>query len=142
MAIGMGRGRIAGSRNKPKEFPFVKEDATGVSARRFRIVGARIATDLGGEDCLTEAQQQLVRRAAMLSVQCEFMEAQALGGLDFNAVAYGQLTGHLTRTLNALGLKREPIDVTPVLHQYLDEPEPAETLEIPEPAAAGDENEG
>jgi hypothetical protein len=36
-----------------------------------------------------------------------------------NAIAYGTLTGHLTRTLNALGLKREPIDVTPVLNQYL-----------------------
>jgi hypothetical protein len=29
------------------------------------------------------------------------------------------VTGHLTRTLNALGLKREPIDVTPVLNEYL-----------------------
>ena len=78
----------------------------------------------------------------MLSVQCELMEAQVFEGNDLNSAVYGSLTGHLTRTLNALGLKREPIDVTPVLHQYLDEPEPAETLEIPEPAAAGDENEG
>jgi hypothetical protein len=31
----------------------------------------------------------------------------------------GALTGHLTRTLNGLGLKREPIDVTPVLNDYL-----------------------
>ena len=56
----------------------------------------------------------------MLSAQCELMEAQALRGMEFKAIAYGQLTGHLTRTLNALGLKREPIDVTPALHQYLD----------------------
>ena len=133
-----GKGRIAGSRNKPKEFPFVKEDATGVSAQRFRIVGARIATDLGGTEFLTEAQQQLVRRAAMLSVQCEFMEAQALKGLDFNAIAYGQITGHLTRTLNALGLKREPIDVTPALHLYLNEPEPIEPPE-PEPVTVAED---
>ena len=116
----------------------MKEDATGVSAQRFRIVGARIATDLGGTEFLTEAQQQLVRRAAMLSVQCEFMEAQALRGLDFNAIAYGQITGHLTRTLNALGLKREPIDVTPALHLYLNEPEPIEPPE-PEPVTVAED---
>ena len=133
-----GKGRVTGSRNKPKEFPFVKEDATGVSVRRFRVVGARIATDLGGEESLTEAQQQLVRRCAMLSVQCELMEAQALQGLEFNAVAYGQLTGHLTRTLNALGLKREPIDVTPPLHLYLNEPEPLEPPE-PEPVTVAED---
>jgi hypothetical protein len=42
-----------------------------------------------------------------------------VGGKPLNALAYGTLTGHLTRTLNALGLKREPIDVTPVLNEYL-----------------------
>ena len=40
-------------------------------------------------------------------------------GQPLNAVAYGTLTGHLVRALNALGLKREPVDVTPALHQYL-----------------------
>ena len=49
----------------------------------------------------------------MLSVQCELLEAKAVEGHDLNAVAYGQLTGHLVRALNVLGLKREPIDVTP-----------------------------
>ena len=56
----------------------------------------------------------------MLSAQCELMEAQAVEGQPLNAIAYGQLTGHLVRALNVLGLKREPIDVTPALHQYLD----------------------
>ena len=107
----------------------MKEESDSVSAQRFRIVAARIAFDLGGHENLTEAQQQLVRRAAMLAAQCELMEAQALRGLEFKALAYGQLTGHLTRTLNALGLKREPIDVTPALHQYLDTLEPAEPLQ-------------
>ena len=56
----------------------------------------------------------------MISVACELMEKEAISGQPLNAIAYGTLTGHLTRTLNALGLKREPIDVTPALHQYLD----------------------
>jgi hypothetical protein len=56
----------------------------------------------------------------MISVACELMEREAIDGRPLNAIAYGTLTGHLTRTLNALGLKREPIDVTPALHEYLD----------------------
>ena len=56
----------------------------------------------------------------MISVACELMEKEAISGQPLNAVAYGTLTGHLTRTLNALGLKREPIVLTPALHQYLD----------------------
>ena len=115
-----GKGRIR-VRNKPKEFPFVKEDATAFRRRGSEFRRRRIAIDSGGHEILTEAQQQLVRRAAMLAAQCELMEAEALRGLEFKAIAYGQLTGHLARTLNLLGLKREPIDVTPALHHYLDE---------------------
>ena len=61
------------------------------------------------------------------------------GGGELNAIAYGTLTGHLVRTLNALGLKREPIDVTPALHQYLDAL-PAETQDVIA-AASADEGE-
>ena len=62
------------------------------------------------------------------------MEKEAIAGQPLNAIAYGTLTGHLTRTLNALGLKREPIDVTPALHQYLDAL-PAETRMSLQPRA-------
>jgi hypothetical protein len=37
-----------------------------------------------------------------------------------DVTAYGTLTGHLTRALKTLGLKREPRDVTPTLQNYLD----------------------
>jgi hypothetical protein len=33
------------------------------------------------------------------------------------------------RALNVLGLKREPIDVTPALHQYLETLQPIEPIE-------------
>jgi hypothetical protein len=132
-----GKGRPFGARNRPKEFPFVKEGSDSVSAKRFRTVAA-IAFDLGGRENLTEAQQQLIRRCAMLSAQCELMEAETVQGKPLNAIAYGTLTGHLTRTLNALGLKREPIDVTPVLNEYLSTL-PAETQDL---VAAADESEG
>jgi hypothetical protein len=115
-----GKGRPFGSRNKPKDYPFMKDGSTMVSAQRFRTLASRMAFDLGGRENLTEAQQQLIRRCAMISAQCELMEQETVGGKPLNAIAYGTLTGHLTRTLNALGLKREPIDVTPALHEYLD----------------------
>ena len=133
-----GKGRPFGARNRPKEFPFVKEGSDSVSAQRFRTVASRMAFDLGGRENLTEAQQQLIRRCAMLSAQCELMEAQAVEGQHLNALAYGQLTGHLVRALNVLGLKREPIDVTPALHQYLDTLAPAEPQDF---VAAEDKNE-
>ena len=53
-----------------------------------------------------------------------------MSGGELNAATYGTLTGQLTRTLNALGLKREPVDVTPALHAYLDTLQPAETQDL------------
>ena len=117
-----GKGRPFGSRNKPKDYPFMKDGSTMVSAQRFRTLASRMAFDLGGRENLTEAQQQLIRRCAMISAQCELMEQETVGGKPLNAIAYG--TAHRPSdsrsTLNALGLKREPIDVTPALHEYLD----------------------
>jgi hypothetical protein len=133
-----GKGRPPGSLNRPKEYPFMQEDSTSVSARRFRTLIGRMTYDLGGSESLTEGQQQLIRRCAMISAQCELMEAETVQGKPLNAIAYGTLTGHLTRTLNALGLKREPVDVTPVLNEYLSTL-PAETQDL---VAATDESEG
>lgn len=133
-----GKGRPFGSRNRPKEYPFLKEGSDSVSAQRFRTLVSRMAFDLGGRENLTEAQQQLIRRCAMISAQCELMEAETVQGKPLNAIAYGTLTGHLTRTLNALGLKREPIDVTPVLNEYLSTL-PAETQDL---VSAANQREG
>ena len=87
--------------------------------------------DLGGTENLTEAQRQLIRRCAMLSVA---VRIDGAGGDDGAATQRdpptAQLTGHLSRTLNALGLKREPIDVTPALHQYLDTLQPVEPQDL------------
>jgi hypothetical protein len=79
-----------------------------------------MATDLGGENFLSTAEQQLIRRAAMISVQCEMMEQAALGGAAFDATTYSTLTGQLARALRTLGLKRETRDPPPSLHDYLE----------------------
>jgi hypothetical protein len=66
------------------------------------------------------------------------IDGEGRPGQPLNAIAYGTLTGHLTRTLNALGLKREPVDVTPVLNEYLSTL-PAETQGL---VTAAEESEG
>jgi hypothetical protein len=136
-----GPGRPKGSRNKPPPSPFMEDGDTSSAARRFKALIDRMVNDLGGMDDLTAGQAQLIKRCAMLSVQCELMETQAIEGADLNTVVYGQLTGHLARTLSVLGLKREARDITPALHAYLDEPDqiepptPPELDAFPEPPA-------
>ena len=79
-----------------------------------------MALDLGGAENLSQGELQLIRRAAMISVECERMEQTALSGAAFDATVYGHLTGHLTRALRTLGHKREPRDPAPNLRDYLD----------------------
>jgi hypothetical protein len=99
--------------------PFLEEDGRLAPARRFRSLITRMVEDLGGEGALSTGQQQLVRRCAMISVQCELMEQAAVRGEGFDLAIYGELTDRLGRTLQRLGLKREPRDVTPSLKDYL-----------------------
>jgi len=88
-------------------------DGRSVEARRFRDLMAEIASDLGGSEGLSEAQRQLSRRAAMLSVQGEKMEADAIatGAIDLDA--YGALADRLSRLFARLGVKR-------VVHEAID----------------------
>ena len=81
-------------------------DGRTADARRFRDITAEITSDLGGSDTLSEGQRQLARRAAMLSVEAERMEAASIAGEAFDLSAYGSLTDQLGRCFNRLGLKR------------------------------------
>jgi hypothetical protein len=104
---------------------FVEADNRGPWARRFRDVIAEITSDLGGADALSEAQRQLVRRAATISIACERMEGEAALGVDINLELYGRLTDRLGRALQRLGLERRARDVTPTLEQVIAEEEAA-----------------
>jgi hypothetical protein len=92
---------------------FVEADQRGQWARRWRDVLSEIVSDLGGVDLLSEGQKQLARRCATISIACEKMEGSAASGKEIDLVAYGQLTDRLGRTLQRLGLKRQPRNVTP-----------------------------
>ena len=88
-------------------------------SRRFRDVLSEIISDLGGPDQLSEAQRQLARRAATISLECERLESKAVADVAIDLEVYGQLTDRLGRTFGRLGLKRVARDVTPTLDQYL-----------------------
>jgi hypothetical protein len=90
--------------------------------RRCRDLIALHVADLGGEEATSAAERSLVRRASVLTVELERLEAKfALAGaathedLDL----YQRTAGNLRRLLEAVGLRRRPRDVTPTLAEYL-----------------------
>jgi hypothetical protein len=90
--------------------------------RRLRDLIAGHVSDLGGEDALSAAEVALIRRASMMTLQLELMEAR---WNDNNGEAsprsletYQRVVGALRRTLESLGLQRRPRDVTPSIAEY------------------------
>jgi hypothetical protein len=141
-----GPGRPPGAPNKPVD-PGVRllrmegkqqlfeDESPSPTARRFRALLGGIISDLGGEEAISTGEMQLARRCAWISVQCEIMEREASPGAPLNLTVYGILTGHLSRALKVLGLKRQPRDVTPTLQDYLNavrQPAPEDDEKQPE----------
>jgi hypothetical protein len=81
-------------------------------ARRYREIGALLASDMGGHDALTEAQKQLVRSAAGLVVLRERLDVKAVNGQEIDAGEYCTISNTLHRVLSTCGLQRIPRDVT------------------------------
>lgn len=99
-------------------------DHRSTAMRRLRDLISDHAADLGGD--LSTAEMALVRRAAMLQLQCEMMEAR---WSENNGEAgrrqlddYQKCVGALRRTLESLGLHkgRRPRDVTPTVEAYIE----------------------
>jgi hypothetical protein len=80
--------------------------------------------DLGGEAFVSESEKRLIRRAAMLTLQCEYFDAKFATTDDVADKAdlecYQRVSNTLRRLLEALGLQRRPRDVTPTIDAYLD----------------------
>jgi hypothetical protein len=101
-------------------------DGRSATARRFKDLVFDIAADLGGVANLSTAEMQLIRRASMLSAECERQEALAVReDVEFDCDGYVVKTNALRRVLEAIGLKRAPRDVTPTLSSYLHDKEVA-----------------
>jgi hypothetical protein len=90
--------------------------------RRCKDVIAAHLSDLGGEDNTSAAERSIIRRASVLTVELERLEAKfALAGeADVDDLdLYQRTAGNLRRLLEAVGLQRRTRDVTPTLSQYL-----------------------
>jgi hypothetical protein len=85
-------------------------------SRRLKDLMSDHLQDLGGLDAVTVAEKMLVRRAAMLAVQCEMMEQQwaandGVATSEKSLICYQRVTGALRRCLRDLGLKRRAKEV-------------------------------
>ena len=95
-------------------------DGRSASYRRFKDLVFDFAADLGGMSQLSTAEVQLIRRASMLSAECERHKALAAqGDKDFDVACYVTMTNSLKRVLEVIGVKRAPRDITPSLSAYL-----------------------
>jgi hypothetical protein len=117
-----GKGRIVGSHNKrtlAEKRLAEEEEGTTAIAIHSRSVLDSIVSDLGGEGALSTAEMILARRCAWLTTMCESLERKPAPLEPAEVSSYVLMTGHLARTLKALGLKRQPRDITPSLKDYL-----------------------
>jgi len=95
-------------------------DGRSATARRYRDLIESMCADLGGADYLSEAERQLIRRAALLSAESERVEALwARGDVEFDLASYCVMSNNLRRLCETLGLRRVAKNV-PTLAQYLD----------------------
>jgi hypothetical protein len=97
----------------------------GAWVRRFRDVQYLHLSDLGGPAAVSESENSLIRRVAVITIELERLEAK------FSAIddpspdsldLYQRMTNSLRRLLETLsaGLNRRPRDVTPSIHDFLD----------------------
>ncbi|WP_174513834.1 hypothetical protein [Methylocella tundrae] len=80
---------------------------------------AEIISDLGGAEGLSEGQRQLARRCALMSVECEKLEAKSVAGEPIDLDVFGQLSDRIGRAFQRLGLRRAKRDVTPDFKTYV-----------------------
>jgi hypothetical protein len=71
----------------------------------------RLASDLGND--LSEAQQELVKRVAVLATLLEHHEAKLLLGERVSISDYLEMCNVQRRLMQTLGLRRIPKDITP-----------------------------
>jgi hypothetical protein len=90
--------------------------------RAFQAVTKTIAaieSDLGGSEHLSVAEQQIITRAAIVGGMLEDMGVRWLSGETVDPGLYATLSNAERRSLEAVGLRRRPRDVTrPSIHEY------------------------
>jgi hypothetical protein len=93
-------------------------DGRSPTARRFRDIGAAIATDQGGVEVLSEARLQLIRRFAACACLAENMEAELVQGKQIDIMAHSSLCSTMVRIGSRIGIDRRARNVS-TLKDYL-----------------------
>ena len=97
-------------------------DHRSTRMRRLKdLIGGHVA-DLGGRDLISEAEFCLVRRAAILTLELELLEARFEANDGAKAAeleCYQRVASSLRRLLESLGLQRRQRDVGPSLGDVL-----------------------
>jgi hypothetical protein len=90
-----------------------------------------------GTEGLSEGQRQLARRAALMCLKAELLEADCVSGNDIDVDLFGQLSDRIGRAFMRPGLKRVSRDIedNPLL-QYFSRPFQPD----PEPRTANGED--
>ena len=82
-------------------------------AQAFYATVAELVSDHGGEDAVSRAELELIRRAAGLAILAAQFEADILGGDKVNVERYVVAINAQRRVLTTLGLGRRARHVTP-----------------------------
>ena len=97
-------------------------DGRSAWMRRCKDIIAAHVSDLGGEDNISAAERSIIRRASVMTVELERLEAKfAAAGeaSERDLDVYIRASGHLRRLLETIGFKRRPRDVGPTLGDLL-----------------------
>ena len=92
-------------------------DGRSAWVRRAKEVIADHISDLGGEDNCSAAERSIVRRAGVLTVELEKLEARfaSAGAADADELdQYARVASNLRRLLEAVGLQRRAKNITRV----------------------------
>jgi hypothetical protein len=116
-------------------------DGRSPLARRYRDIAAALISDMGGIDRCTEARLQLLRRFSAASVMAEAMEADLVNGKPIDIAEHSLLSSTLVRLAQRIGISRMPKNVTPYLHDYLEQATASSSEDTSEAVLSGDEEE-
>lgn len=114
-------------------------DGRSPMARRYRDIAAALISDMGGIDRCTEARLQLLRRFSAASVMAEAMEADLVNGKQINIVEHSLLSSTLVRLAQRIGISRMPKNVTPYLHDYLEQAAASSSEDTSDEVSSSDE---
>ena len=101
--------------------PLVGEvDGRTKPALAFKAAVADFVEDLGGQQAISRAELEMVRRCAGLAVLAAQHEAAIVAGEKVVAESYIAIANAQGRALSRLGLKRVVRDITPRLRDIIE----------------------